>query len=199
MIGALKRWLGPSKGARTIEALPDRKLMAEVYLPALARRGGRILMIGCRGYNRADLAPLMAHGAEVWTTDIDPGAARWGVPGRHRTGDACEIDRLFADMTFETILCNGILGHGVDTVEQQTRCLAAMAAIMPPGGVMLLGWNTDRIADPVPSLTDTWFEPRPLDDIPARIDVEGVTHVYDLMVRRPHYPHPLIPAKAGTQ
>ena len=33
--------------------------------------------------------------------------------------------------------------------DQQQRALKALAAILRPGGRLLLGWNTDKIADPV--------------------------------------------------
>jgi hypothetical protein len=94
--------------AKRILQLPDRRLLAEAYLPALAAGGGRILWVGCRAYTADDYAVLEAGGAEVWTTDIDPEAARWGVQGRHRTGDVCVIDQVFGDMTFDAISCNGV-------------------------------------------------------------------------------------------
>lgn len=159
-------------------------MMAEVFIPALAGEGGRVLAIGCRGYNRDDYPPLLAAGAEIWTTDIDPRAARWGAPGHHRTGDACLVDQLFSDLTFDAILCNGVLGHGVDSLEQQTQALAAMASLLRAGGRLLLGWNTERIADPVASgLTQTWFEPASFAGMPSRVTFDTVTHVYDSLVR----------------
>ena len=188
----ITRWLGRgfgrqlarSSGAEQIVALPDRVMMAQVLIPALAEEAGRILVIGCRGYNRDDYPPLLDAGAEVWTTDIDPGAERWGVSGHHRTGDACRVDQIFNDLTFDAILCNGVLGHGVDRTDQQTQILAAMAKILRPAGRLLLGWNTDRIADPVlTGLTGTWFSPVPFAGLPSRVTFDAVTHVYDSLVR----------------
>ncbi|WP_235559315.1 class I SAM-dependent methyltransferase [Brevundimonas sp. Leaf168] len=80
---------------------------------------------------------------------MDPTAARWGREGRHRTGDVCEADRLFSDLTFDAVVCNGVLGYGVDSPDQQQRALKALAAILRPGGRLLLGWNTTR--SPIPS------------------------------------------------
>lgn len=173
-----------AKAAR-IRALPDRRVMAENHVPALAADGGRILWVGCREYTLDDYALLEAQGGEVWTTDIDPTAARWGREGRHRTGDVCEADRLFSDLTFDAVVCNGVLGYGVDSPDQQQRALKALAAILRPGGRLLLGWNTDKIADPVAAgLTDAEFQAAPLGDQPTRVRFDAVTHVYDSLVRR---------------
>jgi len=173
-----------AKAAR-IRSLPDRRVMADSYVPALAVDGGRILWVGCREYTLDDYAALEAHGGEVWTTDIDAAAARWGREGRHRTGDVCEADRFFSDTTFDAIVCNGVLGYGVDSPEQQRMALKALAAILRPGGRLLLGWNTDKIDDPVAAgLTEADFEPTPLGDQPTRVRFDAVTHVYDSLVRK---------------
>jgi SAM-dependent methyltransferase len=174
--------------AKRILQLPDRRLLAEAYLPALAAEagsgGGRILWVGCRAYTADDYAVLEAGGAEVWTTDIDPEAARWGVAGRHRTGDVCVIDQVFPDMMFDAISCNGVLGYGVDSPEQQRQALVAMASILRPGGRLLLGWNTDKIEDPVAAgLTAPEFTPTPYAGQESRVRFDTVTHVYDALVR----------------
>ena len=173
-----------AKAAR-IRSLPDRRVMADSYVPALAADGGRILWVGCREYTLDDYAALEGHGGEVWTTDIDAAAERWGREGRHRTGDVCEADRLFSDMTFDAIVCNGVLGYGVDSPKQQRKALKALAAILRPGGRLLLGWNTDKIDDPVAAgLTEADFEATPLGDQPTRVRFDAVTHVYDSFVRK---------------
>jgi SAM-dependent methyltransferase len=174
-----------SAKALRIRNLPDRRVMAESFVPALATEGGRILWVGCREYTLDDYALLEAQDGQVWTTDIDPGAARWGRDGRHRTGDVCEADALFADLTFDAIVCNGVLGYGVDSPEQQRKALKALAAILRPGGRLLLGWNTDKIEDPVTAgLTEPNFEPTSLGDRPERVRFDAVTHVYDSLIRR---------------
>lgn len=171
--------------ARRILSLPDRKLLADAYLPALAVEGGTILWVGCRAYTADDYAVLEEGGARVWTTDIDPDAARWGQASGHRTGDICQADSLFQDITFDAIVCNGVLGYGVDSPKQQRKALKALAAILRPGGRLLLGWNTDKIDDPVAAgLTEADFEATPLGDQPTRVRFDALTHVYDSFVRK---------------
>ncbi len=175
-----------SRRSQKIRELPDRKLLADAYIPAFAAEGGKILWVGCRAYTADDYPVLEAQGGEVWTTDIDPGAARWGVQDRHRTGDICEADSFFADQMFDAIVCNGVLGFGVDAPEQQRKCLQALSRILKPGGRLLLGWNVDKIADPVAaSLTEPWFAHQAFAGQPARVSFAETTHVYDAFVRRP--------------
>lgn len=166
-----------------IRALPDRRLLIETYIPALAQGGGRILWVGCRAYTRDDYPALGRQGAEVWTTDIDPKAARWGQAGRHRTGDVCAIDQVFADQAFDVVVCNGVLGFGADSLEMQDQALAAMAHILRPGGLLLLGWNTDKIDDPLTVPSAAAYAPTPFAGQPPRVRFDAVTHVYDTLRR----------------
>jgi SAM-dependent methyltransferase len=174
-----------SRRKRRILDLPDRKLLADAYLPAFAAEGGTILWVGCQAYTAQDYEVLERGGATVWTTDIDPASARWGHPTRHRTGDICRADALFPDIVFDAILCNGVLGYGADSVEQQVGALTTMAKILRPGGRLLLGWNTDKIDDPVAAgLTAADYVPAPVAGQPERVRFDEVTHVYDSFVRR---------------
>lgn len=181
-LSALRSLFSAPSSVTEIRDLPDRRALAEVYLPALAARGGRLLWVGCRRYTTKDYPVLERGGAEVWTTDIDPRAARWGRSGRHQTGDICEADQIFDDLRFDTIVCNGVLGFGVDQPYDQERALAAMASILNPGGLLLLGWNTDRIADPrdLPTF-NSFYQPASLGAAPSRMVFDTVTHVYDTL------------------
>jgi hypothetical protein len=173
-----------SSRARRIRSLPDRRMMETAFIPALAAEGGRILWVGVREYTLDDYALLEAGGGEVWTTDIDPKADRWGRRGRHRTGDVGAADALFADQVFDTVVCNGVLGYGVDEPGHQARTFRALAALIPPQGRLLLGWNTDKIADPLAAgLHRPWFEAEPFAGKDARTTFAEVTHVYDSLRR----------------
>lgn len=181
---AAKRALQLRRSGKIL-ALPDRKMLADVYIPALAEEGGCILWIGCRAYTVGDYERLEAGGGETWTTDIDPGAERWGRAGRHRTGDVCVAHAIFADKMFDSIVCNGVLGFGVDAPEQQRRALEALAHILRPGGRLLLGWNVDKIADPIAAgFAEPWFSPEAFAGHPSRVTFAETTHVYDSLVRQ---------------
>ena len=176
------------KTIERIRDLPDRRLLTSAYIPALAARGGRILWVGCRAYTASDYPALEQWGAEVWTTDIDPKAARWGQAGRHQTGDLCVIDQVFDDLRFDAIVCNGVLGFGVDSPAAQEQAITAMAGILKPGGLLLLGWNNDKIDDPLNlSATERFFIVGHIGNQPPRVRFDDVTHVYDtLELAAPH-------------
>jgi hypothetical protein len=144
----LREWIKDILNARRVRRNPGRIALVTEILPAYARLGGRILWIGCRRYTKNYGRLLSAHGGECWTTDIEPSHEKWGERGRHFTCDLVEIDRTQAPASFDTVLCNGVFGFGVDTPEMQLKALKAMSLVLKPGGRLLLGWNTERVADP---------------------------------------------------
>lgn len=175
--------------AKGIEKLPDRQLMVNSYLPAFAAEGGNILWVGCQEYTADYTKFLEREGGRVWSTDIDPDAARWGHPDRHRTGDICKADQLFADVRFDSILFNGVLGFGVNAQEQQRQAFSALAAIVRPGGRLLVGWNSDKIADPIAAgLASPWFATAPFAGLSPRQTFPKHTHVYDVLARNSAQP-----------
>jgi SAM-dependent methyltransferase len=168
---------------------PDRALLAKIIIPTLAQTrvlscGADALWIGCRRYTVRYYRLIEARGARCWTLDIDPSVRRWGRTGRHIVGDMLELDRLFPDMRFDVVLCNGVFGWGVDTPSEQKKAYAALASITKPGGLLLLGWNTDRISDPSEANSASFFEPSCLPGFGTRKMVKGCTHVYDVLRRR---------------
>ena len=63
MIRRLFDRLRARRETRLIRDLPDRRVMAEDYIPALAAGGGRVLWIGTRAYTAADYEALEGRGA----------------------------------------------------------------------------------------------------------------------------------------
>jgi hypothetical protein len=164
---------------------PDRLVLVKDILPVFAALGGEILWVGVRRYTRTYPAMLQRLGAVCWTTDINPSAARWGQAGRHKVGDLLSVDEEFLPGQFTALLCNGVFGFGVDDPGAQAVALKAMATVLAPDGWLLIGWNTDRTADPLElEAPHRWFQPATLGALPARLRIPGTTHVYDLLRRR---------------
>lgn len=169
---------------RAIEHLPDRRALTDLYIPELAKRGSRILWIGVRPYTGEVYDTLASGGAQVWSLDIDRTVAPWGAPGRHRTGDVRALDRLFGPAAFDVVIFSGVLGYGVDTVPDASQAFAAIHSVLEPGGLLLLGWNTDSMVDPVQGeLTAPLYRPAQEGVLPTRLTFEASTHVYDLLRR----------------
>jgi SAM-dependent methyltransferase len=171
--GPVRPWARDILNAFQVRRNPARIALVSGILPAYARLGGRILWIGCRRYTKGYGRMLTKHGGECWTTDIEPKHAKWGRKHRHFTCDVVRIDELIPSEAFDTVLCNGVFGFGVDTCEAQLAALQAMGGILKPGGRLLLGWNTERVEDPgglayvrAAFVGDDLLGRGPLDEIP---------------------------------
>lgn len=168
-----------------IADMPDRKILVRDVLPAFGSLGGDQLWIGVRHYTKDYPAVLESGGATCWTIDIDPSVALYGHPARHSTLDLFEATAAFSSRMFDAVLCNGVFGFGVNSDEDQTRAFQVMASLIKPGGWLLLGWNTDRIQDPLSKgLPIPWFEPASLPGLWQRHDVACSSHVFDVLRRR---------------
>jgi len=181
-IRRLRGWRADVRVSRS----PDRIILTESIFPALvnelgSRTNPNVLWIGCRRYTKPYCKMLEFRGAICWTIDIDPLAAQWGHTRRHRTGNVLALEEVFADRRFDAVLCNGVLGWGVDSLADQRSALKAIAAVTKPGDWLILGWNTDRIRDPVETkVTAPWFARAVLPGFGERYVCAGCTHVYDV-------------------
>jgi hypothetical protein len=157
----------------------DRRYMREVILPAVARAGtARVLFVGVRGYTRSYGPILETVGTEFWTCDIDPAASPYGAPDRHVTDDARRIDSAFPPLFFDVLMLNGLFGWGVDLPDDMDRVLVAAAAVLCPGGMLMIGWNDDRSPDPDTLPAIALFKPSGFSGLPHRRRFDDVTHKY---------------------
>jgi SAM-dependent methyltransferase len=181
----VRLWAKDMLNAHRVRRNPGRLVLVNEILPAYAVCGGRILWVGCRRYTKGYGALLERNGGECWTLDIVREHARWGAMGRHLTMDLLAIDRLLAAASFDSVLCNGVFGFGVDTRPAQLAALRAMAKILKPGGRLLLGWNTDRVEDPLRlDFVQNAFVGDALTAQGARWSVPEAGYIYDFLRRR---------------
>ena len=166
-----------------IRTFPDRVVMTNSILPGVGKIARDILWIGCRGYTRDYHLLLERHGAKCWTIDIDPEAAKFGHPIRHVTADLTCLEDHFLSGAFDAILCNGVFGWGINSIEAQSKALGTMARLLRPAGSFVLGWNTNRMPDPA-TLLLPGFEPDDLFGLGKRMKFSGSTHVYDFCRRK---------------
>jgi SAM-dependent methyltransferase len=181
----VRLWVRELRNARRVSRNAGRIVLVNEILPAYSGLGGRILWIGCRRYTKDYGAILERDGGECWTTDIEVAHAKWGAAGRHFTWDLVTIDRLIAAESFDTLLCNGVFGFGVNTRSSQLAALQAMERILKPGGRLLLGWNTDRVEDPATfEFVKSAFVGDDLNGRGARCAVPEAGYVYDFLRRK---------------
>ncbi|MBW0001238.1 MAG: methyltransferase domain-containing protein [Verrucomicrobia bacterium] len=168
-----------------VSLFPDRVVLVNKILPGLAEPGVTMLWVGCRPYTRRYPGMIERRGALCYTLEIDPAARRWGHPKRHTVGDLQKVAALYLPEQFDVALVNGVFGWGVNSVEGQNEAVEGLARVLKPGGLLMLGWNTNRSCDPckLPAVT-RFFTPSQRPGFERRIAFGAVTHVYDFLSRR---------------
>ena len=166
--------------ARYVAGLPDRRYWSAAIMPVLLKAGfKKILFVGCGSYTRHVHEEFESTGCECWTTDIVPDNAVWGNPRRHLVCDIADIRKHVPDAQFDAVLFNGVMGYGV-TGAHMAAIAPALHASMHARGLLLIGWNTGLVEDPLtlPCVTDLFIHAGPR-SLPARKTFTGCSHVYD--------------------
>lgn len=121
-------------------ASADRQYLEEELLPALARCPDvrRVLFVGCARYT-SHYERIFEH-AEYWTIDPVRRRRRWGA-GRHIVDRLERVNRHLPAAYFDLIVCNGVLGWGLNRRSDAEAAFAACHAALRPGGELIVGWN----------------------------------------------------------
>ncbi|MBN9087220.1 MAG: hypothetical protein J0J01_09965 [Reyranella sp.] len=164
-----------------LPGLASRRCLETEILPRMRDRCRSVLFVGTASYtwHYERLFP-----ADRYTTlDVAPRVAVWGAR-RHIMAPVQELTRHRPAGFFDGVVLNGVLGFGIDTPEQMRRTFDELHRILPPQGLLVVGWNTGRHEDPEELSLYDGFE-RSGD----RRTFPGETHVYDLLVStRPALP-----------
>lgn len=120
----------------------DRRMLDEIILPRLAadERFARVLFVGCDWYTEHVEDLFRSPGRRYATIEIDPGRARHGA-GTHFVAALADLGRHVSDGSLDLIICNGVIGWGLNHPAEIERSIQACAASLSPGGVLLLGWD----------------------------------------------------------
>ncbi|WP_438352349.1 methyltransferase domain-containing protein [Microbacterium sp. CJ88] len=130
------RW----KNGRWRLATPDRIALEDVIVPGMLARDDvrRVLDIGVAWYTRS--YPKLFAGVDYWTVDYDPASEKI-ASRQHHTVSATQLDTVFDAGMFDLIVCNGVVGWGLNKPEDVATGVNAMATVLRPGGWLVLGWN----------------------------------------------------------
>jgi hypothetical protein len=118
----------------------DRRILERTILPYLSSRDDfqTILFVGCHWYTRRYNALFV--GREYVTIDIDPRQARHGAP-RHITDSMENLGSYFRPGALDAIVCNGVVGWGLDEPDAIERSFSAAHEGLRTGGLLVVGWN----------------------------------------------------------
>lgn len=166
----------------------DRRVLELEILPAFARAPGitRVLFAGCASYTHHCETPFA--GAEYWSIDPATASQRHGAR-RHITDKLQHLARHIPAGYFDLVVCNGVLGWGLNAPEEADAAFAACYAALRDGGHLLLGWNDlfprNRVRpDELQALCR--FERAPFGPFAARLRIEVPhRHVYDFYRKSP--------------
>jgi SAM-dependent methyltransferase len=163
---------------------PSRRWLECELLPTLPKIGfRRALFVGTAPYTWHYERIARRAGGEWITCDISPGAAVWGAR-RHVVTDICEIDSHFAAGYFDAVIVNGVLAFGINTEAQLKAAVSAIWRTLRPDGLLILGWDSDAIVDPLNSqiIRDLFCAAANLPFASRRV-FEAEAFVYDFQVR----------------
>lgn len=127
-------------GSSTQRISEDRRVLEQEILPSYARQSDtkRVLFVGCAAYTQH--YGRLFSGREYWT--IDP------VPRRRRYGSEQHIVDRLENLShhvqpgyFDLIVCNGVLGWGLNSPQAADAAFAACEQHLREGGELVLGWN----------------------------------------------------------
>lgn len=127
-------------GRPVFRATLDRRLLESRILPALARRVDitRLLFVGCASYTRHYEA--LFERTEYWT--IDPSSRRQRWAAGHHIRDRLERLGLHVPRGyFDAIVCNGVLGWGLDRRADAETAFEACFDALRSRGELIVGWN----------------------------------------------------------
>ena len=169
---------------RHYKAPPSREWLETQVLPQLPDLGfHRILFVGAGPYTW-HYERVVRKAGGIWTTvDHNPSASVWGGR-RHIQARVQDIGRYCAEGAVDAVILNGVFGFGLNTIAEMNDAVQAVRKILRPGGLLLLGWNTDLTPDPLDleQMRDGFVDPSEL-PFPARLRFKGETHVYDFARR----------------
>jgi hypothetical protein len=126
----------------------DRETLEQVILPAYAARKDirSVLFVGCEWYTKHYEA--MLPGRTYLTIDPDPWKSRYG--SRHHI--VAGLEKLGSQVqpgTLDLILCNGVVGWGLDDREDCEQAFQACFDALRPSGELVIGWNDQPEHRPV--------------------------------------------------
>jgi hypothetical protein len=167
----------------------DRWILEQLILPWYAGQPGplSVVFVGCDYYTWHYERVFRDH--HYATIEPVPSQSRFGA--RRHVEDGMEnLDRHFEPGSVDLILCNGVVGVGLDRREDAEKAFSACATALKPGGQLMLGYNDVPLRTPYDPLSlDAMQAFRPVEFPPLGASVyltpTAYRHTYAFLERLP--------------
>ena len=127
----------------------DRRILEKVIFPFFVHSHDfqNVLFIGCdwhtKGYED------IFKDKNYWTIDFDPVQAKFGA--RQHVNDRLEnLSLHFEENIFDLIICNGVLGAGLNLEKHVEKAFLECFYCLRDGGIFIVGWNDISERRPLP-------------------------------------------------
>jgi SAM-dependent methyltransferase len=142
----------------------DRTVLENKILPfyQLSAAHQDILFVGTDWYTQG-YSRLFSDKRSFSTLDFSKGKSKYGA-GRHIVDSVTNVAEHFEPSSLDLVMLNGILGWGLDRLDDADAALAGCRRCMRDGGHLLIGWND------IPK-----YRPFALRDIPAMRGFKALT------------------------
>ena len=118
---------------------PARGLLESTIMPYYgAQHNSRVLFAGCDWYTKH--YRKLFKNCDYWTIDPDPKKRRYGAK-KHIVDFLENLDKHFEPGYFDVIICNGVLGFGLDQKEAAERAFQGCFDNLRREGILVLGWD----------------------------------------------------------
>ena len=122
---------------------PARTILEDTILPYFSTKHKELktLFVGCDWYTKHYQAYF--HNGKYWTIDPDLTKKRYGAK-HHIIGTLEQLNQFFPPDYYGVIICNGVLGYGLNTPTQIEQAFTNCYTRLRPGGIFMLGREEDR-------------------------------------------------------
>ena len=164
--------------------LPSRQFLERTIMPWLLNNRQTVLFVGTAAYTYPYYRGFERTGVRLVTIDPHPRGDLWGAR-HHIEGSILDQKVLAGLQPFDAIICNGVFGFGIDSIDEMNRALEIFSGLLKPQGLLVLGWNKGCSEDPTAlQKYQILFESNLNLPFAARVEFRGETHSYDIWTRR---------------
>jgi SAM-dependent methyltransferase len=119
----------------------DRRVLEGIVMPSYRADPAikSVLFVGCDTYT-VHYQRVYFSGVDYWTLDPDPACARYGAE-QHVIAPLEALSQNFPPDFFDLIICNGVVGWGLDAFDQCEAAFSQCYTCLADRGHLLIGWN----------------------------------------------------------